>query len=274
MFKNIWAFTKKVAYSWKEDKVASLSASLAYYTIFSLTPLLIICIALAGLFLGEEAARGQIVDQISSLVGHETGKQLQSMIESANKPKTAIFAQAGGIIMLLVGATGMFGEIQSGLNTIWGIKNDPNKGWWDVIKQRFLSFTMILGLVFLLLVSLVLSAFLTLISNSLGGFVVLSVALSYGLSFVIVMVLFALMYKFLPETNIQWSDVWLGALVASILFAIGKFFLGLYLTHADATSTFGASGSLVVLLIWAYYVAQILFTGAEITEIIASNRKN
>lgn len=277
MWANFWTSTKKVLAAWSEDKVSRLSAALAYYTLFSIAPLLIICISLAGFFFGPEAARGQIVEQISGLVGPETGMQIQTMIQSANKPNTAIFAQIAGVVMLLLGASGVFGELQSGLNTIWGAKPDPKQGWWTVIKDRFLSFSMILVVAFLLLISLVLNALLTAFSDSVTGLIgieALATTVSFIFSFLIVTLLFAMIYKILPYEEIAWEDVWQGALFASILFTIGKLLLGLYISQVEVSSTFGAAGSLVVILIWAFYSAQILFIGAEITKIVFTNKRN
>jgi len=276
MISNLWISTKKVASAWSEDKVASMSAALAYYTIFSITPLLIISIALAGFFLGPEAARGQVLEQISGLIGHDTGVQIQTMIEGANKPKTAIFAQIGGILMLIIGAGGVFGELQSSLNSIFGVPFSRNQSWWDIIKERFWSFSMILGVAFLLLVSLVLTAIVTAISHSIVGYMgidIITTAATYMFAFLIVTLLFAMIYKILPNKDIAWSEVWPGALTAALLFALGKFLLGLYLAQVHVTSTFGAAGAIVVILIWSYYTAQILFIGAEITKIISLDKE-
>ncbi len=276
MKNNVWKFIKQVFSSWSEDNVASMAAALAYYTLFALTPLLIIAISLSGLFLGPEAARGQIVDQISGLVGHETGKQIQQMIESANKPVTALFAQVLGLVMLIFGASGVFGEIQGGLNKIWGVKTNRKENWLALVKHRFLSFSMVLVVAFLLLISLLINVALTAFSDyanlyfSVDKFVLL---LSFVFSFLITTLLFALFFKILPDAKIKWTDVWVGAFITSLLFSLGKFILGFYLYHTDVASVFGAAGSLVMLLLWVYYASQIFFIGAEISKIIATRKR-
>lgn len=273
-----WIIIKKIANAWSEDNVPRLSAALAYYTIFSITPLLIIGVALLGLFLGTEASRGHIVDYISGSIGHEAGLQIQNMIISASKPKSAKIAQLAGVIMLIVGATGVFRELKSGLNTIWGVKAPEKQSWADIIKNRVLSFLIVLGSVFLLLASLVLDIILSdTISDIIShhainlGFTIST--FSRFFSFLVITMLFAIMFKILPETTIKWRAVWLGAIITSILFNLGKFLLGIYLSFS-ITSIYGASGSLVVLLIWVYYTSQIFFIGAEISKVISIEKSN
>ncbi|MBA2709600.1 MAG: YihY/virulence factor BrkB family protein [Tatlockia sp.] len=271
MVKNFMDISKQVFAAWSKDRLASLAAALAYYTIFSLTPILLLFIALAGLFLGEEAAQGKVVEAIGNLVGQDTGQQIQTMIKNANKPATAIFAQIVSIVVLLFGASGVFTELQNGLNTIWDVKAKKEAGFFHMIRRRFLSFTMVLTIIFLLLVSLVFGIFLTSVSSFMTsniGIELIAIIISQIFSFGIYVLLFGLMFKVLPDKDLEWKNVWVGAVITTILFEIGKYILGIYLSQVKVTSSFGASGSLVVLLIWVYYTAQIFFIGAEITKIL------
>ncbi len=260
--------------AWSDDEAQRLAAALAYYTIFSIAPLLLISIAVAGFFWGHDAAQNEIAYQIQGLVGKEGADTIQSMIQNSRKPSTNILVTLIGIITLLFGASGVFGELQTALNTIWDVKPKPGKGIATYIKNRFLSFSMVLGIGFLLLVSLVLSAALAAFGHWLIG---LSQALNIMLqiitlliSFGITTLLFALIFKILPDTRIKWSDVWVGAIVTSLLFSLGRFLIGLYLGHSGISSTYGAAGSLVIILIWIYYSTQILFLGAEFTHVYAT----
>ena len=273
---KLWTFSKHLLSSWNEDRIASFSASLAYYTVFSLAPILLICIAIAGLIFGPEAARGEIVAQISGLIGPDAALQVQTMIESASKPAPNLLAKWIGVIVLIFGASGMFNEIQTGLNTIWGVKAKTRHNWLDLIKNRFLSFTMVLGLAFLLLVSLILSALLMAVSAYVSGYIgsdiVIKIILSYCLSFLMITLLFAMMFKVLPDVHIEWKDVWFGALITSLLFSLGKLLLGIYLLKFQIATAFGAASSLIIILIWTYYTAQIFFIGAEITKVITRSK--
>lgn len=258
---------------WSEDKASRLAAALAYYTIFSIAPLLIIVIAIAGAVFGEEAARGQIVGQIQGLVGEEGAKFIQTAITNANKPQTGAIASIISIVVLLVGATGLFTELQDALNTIWEVKPKPGRGVINMIRLRFLAFAMVIGIGFLLLVSLVvstgLSALVTYFSNLLPGVDFLWQIISFIVSFAITTLLFGLIFKVLPDVKIAWSDVLIGATLTSFLFSIGRFLLGQYLGNGSFGSTYGAAGSLVVILAWVNYAAQILFFGAEFTQVYA-----
>jgi membrane protein len=259
---------------WSEDKAPRLGAALAYYTVFSLAPLLVIAVGIAGVFFGEEAARGQIVDQIRGLVGDQGAQAVETMVENAGRQRTSgVVAAAIGVAMLLFGASGVFGELQDSLNTIWGVRPRPGRGLLGMIKDRFASFTMVIGIAFLLLVSLILSAALAALGTMLGGgaeetaMQVIDALVAFG----IITVLFAAMYKYVPDVQIQWRDVWIGAAVTSLLFTVGKFAIGLYLGKGAVASTYGAAGSLVILLVWVYYAAQILFFGAEFTKVYAKS---
>ena len=263
---------------WLEDGANRLAAALAYYTTFSLAPLLVLIIAIAGLVGGREAAQTQTMAQVEDLLGTEGREFVQGMIESASKPETGLTATLLGSITLLFGALGVFGELQNSLNTIWEVKPKPAKGILDGIKRfivrRLLSFTMVLGIGFLLLASLVVSAALSAFSEYIGtrwAFADFWLELiNFIISFIVVTLLFGMIFKFLPEIKIAWKDVWLGAAVTSILFSLGKFLIGLYLGRSEVGNTFGAAGSLAILLIWIYYSAQILFFGAEFTQVYAS----
>lgn len=279
LFSNLPNLLKLSYQGWKEDKASRLSAALAYYTIFSLAPLLIIVIAITGLFWQQQAVHQQVMNQIQGLVGADGAKFVSDLLTSASNPSRGITATILGIITLVFGALGVFNELHNALNTIWEVKEEETKGLLQSIKKiifdRFLSFTMILGIGFLLLVSLVISAALSAVQTSIGNAIPLSeIVLQLAnlvISIAVITVLFALIYKFLPDAEIAWRDVWLGAFVTAVLFSLGKFLIGLYLGNSAVASSFGAAGSLVLLLLWIYYSAQILFFGAEFTQVYANN---
>lgn len=263
---------------WREDGANRLAAALAYYTTFSLAPLLVLIIAIAGLIGGHEAAQSQVMNQVQDLLGPEGGRFVQEMIESASKPATGLTATLIGAGTLLFGALGVFGELQNSLNTIWEVKPKPAEEFLDGVKRfivkRLLSFTMVLGIGFLLLASLVISAAVSAFAEYIGTHWPLAdfwlELINFIISFGVITLLFAMIFKFLPEIRIAWKDVWLGAAVTSILFSLGKFLIGLYLGRSEVGNTFGAAGSLAILLIWIYYSAQILFFGAEFTQVYAN----
>jgi len=272
--RDIWNMLKETVNDWMEDKAPRLGAALAYYSVLSLAPLLIIAISIAGLVFGAEAARGHLVTQIRGLVGAEGGKAIETMIAHAHKPESGGVAAILGVLTLIVGATGVVGQLQDALNTIWEVAPKPGRGLWGFIKDRFLSLAMVFGIGFLLLVSLVLSASLTALSSYFGGLVsqaapVLEVV-NFVVSMVVVTLLFAMMYKLLPDVRISWGDVWVGAVITALLFVVGKSLIGLYLGRSGLGSAYGAAGSLVVLLVWVYYSAQILLFGAELTKVYAA----
>jgi membrane protein len=255
-----------------------LAAALAYYTTFSLAPLLVLIIAIAGLVGGREAVQNQAMAQIQDLIGKDGRDFVEEMILSASQESTGIVATIIGTITLLFGALGVFGELQNALNTIWEVRPLPARGFVQGLKRfvfgRLLSFTMVLAIGFLLLVSLVISAGLSALGEYFGeaGRVneILLQLLNFILSFGVIMLLFALMFKFLPDARIAWRDVWLGAAVTSVLFNLGKFGIGYYLGRSEISNAFGGAGSLAILLIWIYYSAQILFFGAEFTQVYAN----
>ena len=266
---------KQTASEWMEDDAPSLGAALAYYTVFSLAPLMTIAIAIAGFFLGKEAAQGQIFDELRGLLGADGGKAVEEMVQSANaQPTAGVVATIISVIMLLFGASGVFGQLQASLNAIWGVKAKPGRGVLGLIKDRLLSFGFTLVVGFLLLVSLLLTAGMALMADWIGGLMPGSEALAYILNIVLslsmITLLFATIFKFLPDAKIAWHDVWIGAFLTALLFTIGKFALGIYLGKSAVASSYGAAGSLIVLLLWVYYSSQLLFFGAEFTQVYAN----
>jgi membrane protein len=259
---------------WNTDRAPRLGASLAFYTVLSLSPLLIVAIAIAGAVFGQEAAQGELLAQTRSLIGQQGAEAIQSLIENANRPGAGVIATILSVITLLFGASGIFGELQGAMNTIWGVEPRPDRGIKGAIMDRLLSFGLVLGVGFLLLVSLILSSVLSALggqlSDALPAYNILWQLLEVVVSFLVITLLFAALYKFIPDVEISWRDVWIGALVTSVLFAIGRFALGLYLGNSSTTSVYGAAGSLVVVLLWVFYSAQILFFGAEFTQVYAN----
>ncbi len=269
--KAFWELLMEAGSGWWRDNAPRLGAALAYYTIFSLAPVLLITVAVCGLIFGRAAAEGQLLGELRDLVGEQGGGALQTMLASASQPSTGIMATVTGVVILLVGATSLFSELQDSLNLVWEVK-PPSSGLLTMIKARFLSFSMVMGTAFLLLVSLVVSAGLAAFGKLWGDGSPEMVGrlLHFLASFLIVTLLFAMIYKFLPDARIAWRDVWLGSAVTSLLFSIGKVLIGLYLGHSAMASTFGAAGSLAVLLFWFYYSAQIFLFGAELTKAYAN----
>lgn len=267
---QIWDLIVKSVAAWLDDFAPSMGAALAYYTLFSIAPLLIIAIAVAGLAFGQEAARGEIVAQIQGLLGPEGASAVQGLLQSANQPARDIFAALVSVITLFVGATSVFAELQSDLDRIWRVPAPAQENsLWLLLRTRLLSFGLVLGLGFLLLVSLLLSAGIAAFgkwsSGLFGEREVFFQALNFGISFASTTILFALLYKLMPRARIAWRDVWIGAAVTALLFEIGKIFIGLYLGKTSVLAGFGAAGSLVVLLVWVYFSAQIFLLGAEFT---------
>jgi membrane protein len=261
--KSYWGMVKQAGSEWWNDKAPRLGAALAFYITFSLAPLLVLVVAIAGFAFGREAAAGQLTDQLRDLVGEQGGAAIQSMIANASKPSTGVIATVTSAVVLLFGAAGLFGQLQDALNTIWEV-NPPGGGIWAIIKRRFLSFSMVLGTSFLLLASLVVSTALSAITRWIDGGV--AQIGHFLLSFFIITALFAMLFRFLPDTEVSWRNVWFGAFVTSLLFNIGKHLIGLYLGRSAVGSAFGAAGSLAVLLTWLYYSAQIFLFGAELTK--------
>jgi len=263
--RQAWRLARRAVEAWTQDYAPSMGAALSYYALFSIAPLLLIVIGVAGFFFGEQAARGEIFGQIAAMVGADGAHAVENLVASARKPESGLLAMLVGTILLVTGASTVFGELQNALDRIWRAPARVNaKGWWRLLRTRVLSFGMILGIAFLLMVSLVLSALV----SALGQWWGLPM-LDVGLSFALTTVLFAMIYKMIPRVRIAWRDVWVGAAVTAALFAIGKWLIGLYIGRSSAASAFGAAGSLVVLMLWVYYSAQIFLLGAEFTRVYA-----
>jgi membrane protein len=270
----IWGLLKDTFSEWQEDKAARLAAALAYYTVFSMAPLIIIVLGIVGYLFGRDMVGSYLIEQARGMVGAEGGQIFESIVENASQPSTSLIATLIGIATLLFGALGVFGQLQDALNTVWGVAPKPGRGVWGFIQTRVLSFTMILGIGFLLLVSLVLSSLLAAFSGFLSYWlssfsVFVLEALNLIVSFGVITLLFAMIFKILPDVEIDWSDVWLGAAFTALLFTIGKFVLGYYLGRQTFGSTYGAAGSILIILLWVYYSSQILLFGAEFTQVYA-----
>jgi membrane protein len=256
---------------WLADRAMRMGAALAYYITFALAPLMLLAIAIAGFVFGEKAARGEVLKQVESMIGEQAGTLLQTMIVSASQPTSGWWATVVGIAILFVGATGLFAELQDQLNAIWKVQVPPDRLVLSFLRDRLLSFAMVLVVGVLLIASLVGSTIVSAVVGQLENRQVafLSQTASLTVSFVIILLLFALIYRVMPDTTVAWSDVWLGAVVASVLFVAGKYALGMYLVHSAVASAYGAAGSLAVLLTWLYYASQIFLYGAELTKVYA-----
>ena len=269
--KRIWPLLRDTATDWMEDNALRLSAALAYYSVFSIAPLLVIAIGIAGLAFGAEAVQGQVDDQLKGTIGAEAASTVQSMIKSASKGGGA--ASVVGIVLLLVGASGVFAALKDALNTIWEVKAKPGLGIKGFIKDRVLSFGMVLVIGFLLLVSLMLTTALAAMNKFFGDALGIPAGIwavvGFVVSFAVVTALFATIFKVLPDVKVSWRHVWIGAAVTAFLFEIGKFLLGWYLGREGAESTYGTATSVVLLLLWVYYTSLILLFGAEFTQVYA-----
>ena len=271
---TIWRLAKDAATSWSDDYAPSMGAALAYYTTFSAAPLLLIVVSVAGLVFGRDAARGEIFSQLNGLIGEEGALAVQGLLQSVSKPAEGVLATLAGTAVLLIGATTVFAELQDALDRIWRAPvRDRSSGLWSLLRARLLSFGMILGIGFLLMVSLVVSAGLAALGRwwapVFGGWELLAQGANVLISFGLITVIFALIYKIMPRVHVQWRDVWVGASVTALLFTIGKSLIGLYIGRSGVTSGFGAAGSLAVVLVWVYYSAQIFLLGAEFTWVYA-----
>jgi membrane protein len=267
--KNIWILIKAAASSWVDDYAQSMGAALAYYTMFSIAPLLLIVISIAGLIFGVEAARGEIVGQLQGLMGQQGAAAVQGLLESASKPAESVTATLAGGILLLIGATTVFAELQDAFDRIWRAPKRHKGGIWSLLRARLLSFGMITGIGFLLIVSLVVSAALAALGKLWGPLFaeweILANVVNFLFSLAFTTTMFAMIYKVMPRVKVDWADVWVGAAVTALLFTIGKSLIGFYIGKSGVTSGFGAAGSLVVSLVWVYYSAQIFLMGAEFT---------
>ena len=274
-FKHIFDMCKKAVTAWVDDFAPSMGAAISYYTVFSLAPLLVIVIAVAGAVFGRDAVQGQIVAQLGGLIGKDGATAVQGLIKSASDPAKGLVAGIISFVVLIVGATTVFGELQSALDRIWHVpeKAKPS-GIWGLLRARFLSFGLVLGLAFTMMVSLIVSAGVAAFGNwSSGlapGWEILLQIINIAVSLSISTLLFAMIYKLMPSVKIAWRDVWVGAAVTAVLLEVGKLLIGLYIGKSGVTESFAAAGSLVVLLAWVYYAAQIFLLGAEFTRVYAA----
>lgn len=264
-----WPILRATAQGWIDDRAPSMGAALAYYTLFSMAPLLLIAISVAGLAFGADAARGEVVRQLSGVVGRDAAQAVEGMLASVNRPADSVAGALGGLALTLIGATTVLAELQDALDRIWRAPPPSGKPWWQLLRARLLSFGLILGLGFLMLVSMLASAAISALqrwsASQAGDWGVLMHALNIGLNFVFVTVLFAMIYKLMPRVRVAWADVWIGALATAILFTLGRALIGAYLADSALVSGFGAAGSLAAILVWVYYSAQIFLLGAEFT---------
>jgi len=267
----VWSLLGETLYEWYEDRAARLGAALAYYTVFALAPGLIVIIAVTALVLGKVAAQGQIIAEVQDLIGVAGAEAIRAAIESTGGKGSGLHATGLGVITLIFGLWGVFGELQDALNTIWGVTTRPGRGVLEIIKARFWSFTVVVGVGFLLLVSLGASAWLAAFGQFFSGLLPLPPAVMQAanavLSFVVIGLMFAVIYRLLPDVRLAWRNVWVGAAVTALLFTLGKSLIGLYLGRSAAASVYGAAGSFVVILLWIYYSAQVFFFGAEFTKV-------
>jgi membrane protein len=272
--KDGWNLLKTSVSAWSSDKAPSRGAALSYYTIFAMPPLFMIAIFMASLVFNPSSVRTQMFSEVGGLIGQKSAHAIEAAMSAQYETNKGLLASVIAIVTLVVTATGLFIELQDALNSIWGVETKPGGGFTGFIRMRLLSFAMVVGIGFLLLVSLLVSAALSALSHFLNellpGVGVMSVVLSGLVSFAVVTVLFAMIFKVLPDVKIAWRDVWVGAIVTSLLFTAGKFLLGWYLGRSTTISAYGAAGSIVLVLLWVYYSAQILFFGAEITKVYAN----
>lgn len=269
-----WNLTRKTFVAWIDDFAPSMGAALAYYTMFSISPLLVISIAVAGMVFGQEAAQGQVLIQLRGLMGEEGAAAVAGLLKSARDPNQSVFATAVGVVTLLIGAATVFGELQSALDRIWRAPLLPKRsGFWALLRGQLLPFGMILGIGFILLVSLTVSTVLAALGGWwepwFGKWEAPLRTINILVDFAVTTLLFAMIYKVLPRVRIDWRDVWMGAMVTAVLFTLGKFLIGLYLGRSAVASTFGAAGSIIVVLLWVYYSAQVFLLGAEFTWVYA-----
>jgi membrane protein len=274
---NAFGLVKQTFQEWLADKAPQLGAALAYYTVFSLAPLVLVLLAIIGLIFHNDPAGAwnKITEQMSYFLDQSAVKVVQDIAQKASNPGKGVLATIIGVALALFGASGVFGQLQDALNTIWGVKPKPGSGIWGFLRSRFLSFAMVGGICFLLLVSLtlesVLKAFSHYVQSVLPGGIILAMALYLIFDLAVIILLFAIMFKYLPNAKIHWRDVWIGAVMTAFLFVGGKWALGLYLGSGTAGSAYGAASSLITLLLWIYYSSQILLFGAEFTQVYATH---
>jgi membrane protein len=273
MLGETWSLLRATFDEWQEDEASRLAASLAFYSALSMAPLVLFAVAIAGLVFGAEAARGQITSEIGGVIGHPGAEAIESILSSAHNKAQGTAATLIGVGVLLFGASGVFSELQTAMNTIWEVRARPGRGVWGTIKDRFASFTMVVGVGFLLMVSLILSAGLSAMTelfhlDDATPFLVQGVHILFSIA--TTSALFALLFKVVPDARVRWNDVWVGATVTAIMFTLGKLLIGLYLGRSSVASAYGAAGSIMAVLVWVYYSAQILFFGAELTQVWAT----
>jgi membrane protein len=275
-FANGFDLLKQTAQEWVQDKAPQLGAALAYYTVFSLAPLVLVLISVVGLLFRNDPAGAwnKITEQMSYFLDKSAVQVVQNIAQQASEPGKDVIATVIGVVLALFGASGVFGQLQDALNTVWGVKAKPGSGLWSFFRSRFLSFAMVGGVCFLLLVSLtiesVLKAFSHYVQSVMPGGIVIAMSVYLMFDLAVVVLLFAIIFKYLPDVKIQWRDVWIGAVMTSLFFAIGKWALGLYLGSGKAGAAYGAASSLITLLLWIYYSSQILLFGAEFTQVYAN----
>jgi membrane protein len=269
---EFWIITKETVTAWINDNAPSMGAAIAYYTLFSIAPLLIIATAIAGLFFGEEAARGEIFERIRGVLGQEAALAIQGLVKSASAPAESFFALLTGIVAMMIGATAVFAELQSAMDRIWHLPVDEQaSGILGTIRARLLPLGMVLAVACLLLLSLMVSAAISALgalwSVMFGGWELVLQIVNIIVSVVLMTGIFAMIYRFLPRVNVSWGDVWMGAAITALLIVVGNFFIGLYIGKSGVASSFGAAGAFVALLVWVYYSAQVFLLGAEFTRI-------
>ena len=274
-FANAFGLVKQTGQEFLQDKAPQLGAALAYYTVFSLAPLILVLLSLVGVIFRHDPAGAwnKITQQMSYFLDPSAVQVVQNIAQKASEPGKSTIATIIGVALALFGASGVFGQLQDALNTIWGVKAKPGGGIWGFLRSRFLSFAMVGGICFLLLVSLtlesVLKGFSHYVQSMLPGGIIVAMAVYLLFDFAVIVLLFAIIFKFLPDVNIQWRDVWIGAVMTAVLFGVGKWALGFYLGSGTAGSAYGAASSLITLLLWVYYSSQILLFGAEFTQVYA-----
>ena len=273
--KQVLTLLKQAATSWSDDRASSMGAAISYYSMFSIAPLLVIIIAVAGLFFGADVVQGAILGQLADLMGEDAAKAVGEMLQHANEPKTGTLATLISTAVLLVGASTVFNELQQSLDSIWRVpERVKQSGIWTLIRSRLLTFGMVLAMAFLMIISLVMSTALATLGKwwgpVFGEWEAVAHIFDLLVSFALLTLVFAVIYKFMPRASIRWHDVWIGAAVTSLLFTLGKFLIGLYLGKSDVASSFGAFGSLALMMIWVYYSGQIFLFGAEFTWVYAN----
>jgi membrane protein len=270
---QVGSLLKATVVEWIDDNAARVAASLAFYTLLSMAPLVLLSIALVGFLMGEDTAQSRILSEVGSVIGPQAAGALSAVVTSAHRSDSGVLSSVIGIGVLLVGASGVFGELQYALDTIWGVKPRPGRGILGVIKDRLFSFSMVIAVAFVLLVSLVISTVLSavgrVVADALPGGAFLWQALNMIVSLGVITAVFAIIFKVVPDIEIRWRDVWVGAFVTAVLFSAGKYLLGLYLGTSTVASSYGAAGSVVALVVWVYYSSQLVFLGAEFTQVFA-----